>query len=114
MVNTKAVIFDLDDTLISEKHYIRSGYQHISGILSGKLGKEEEELYQLLNKLLTESSQNVFNRLLDKLEINYTKSEIIYLVEEYRNHAPNITFFNEVLPCLDTLKKNGIDRKSVV
>ncbi|WP_391207666.1 HAD family hydrolase [Psychrobacillus sp. L4] len=112
MVKAKAVIFDLDDTLISEKQYIISGYQHVSKILSGKLEKDEIELYELLIKLLSDSSENVFNRLLDKFEFKYTKNTILNLVQEYRNHLPNINFFYDVLPCLDILKskemKTGI------
>ena len=29
----KAVVFDLDDTLISEKEYIKSGYRHIAEVV---------------------------------------------------------------------------------
>lgn len=108
MVKAKAIIFDLDDTLISENQYIKSGYQHISKILSGILDKDEIELYELLIKLLSESSQNVFNRLLDNIEFKYTKNTILYLVQEYRNHLPNIEFFHDVLPCLDILKNKEI------
>jgi len=104
----KAVIFDLDDTLISEKQYIESGYRHISKVLSQRLNKREDELYQLLLKLLEESPANVFNRLFDKLDITYTKDNIIELVNEYRNHFPNIEFFPDVLPCLKKLRERGI------
>lgn len=104
----KAVIFDLDDTLISERKYIESGYLHISKLLSSKLDMDEKEIYSLLIELFNESSKNVFNRLLDKFEINYTRNNIMELVEEYRNHFPNINFFDDVLPCIKNLKKNGI------
>ena len=50
----KAVVFDLDDTLISEKKYIESGYQHISKLLSNRFNKDEQELYQLLTRLFYE------------------------------------------------------------
>lgn len=108
MVKAKAVLFDLDDTLISEKEYIKSGYKHISKILGRKLDKDEKELYELLLKLLGESSQNVFNRLLEKFEFNYTRNDILYFVEEYRNHLPKIVFFDDVLPFLDILKNKEI------
>ncbi|QPC47652.1 HAD family hydrolase [Mangrovibacillus cuniculi] len=104
----KAVIFDLDDTLISEKEYIESGYRHISKILSERFSKDERTLYQLLLELLNDSSKNVFNRLLDRLEIVYTKENILELVEEYRNHNPDISFFDDVLPCLEQLKNKKI------
>lgn len=104
----KAVIFDLDDTLISEKKYIESGYQYISKLLSNRYAKDEKALFELLIKLFNDSPQKVFNRLLDKLDIVYTQNHIIELVEEYRNHFPCINFFNDVLPCLDFLKSNKI------
>ncbi|WP_051291629.1 HAD family hydrolase [Fictibacillus gelatini] len=104
----KAVIFDLDDTLISEKKYIESGYRHISKLLSIRLDKDEIELNELLTELFNQSPTNVFNRLLDKLGISYTKNEILELVEEYRNHFPSIDFFDDVSPCLKVLKEKGL------
>ena len=45
----KAVIFDLDDTLVSENDYIKSGYRHVSGLLAERYGvnlsKTKSELY---------------------------------------------------------------------
>ncbi|MFF2588511.1 HAD family hydrolase [Peribacillus butanolivorans] len=104
----RAVVFDLDDTLISEKKYIKSGYQYISKILSDRYDKDAHELYKLLFKLFNVSSQNVFNRILDKMEISYTKNDIMEMVEEYRGHLPDIEFFDDVLPCLKELKKKNI------
>lgn len=104
----KAVIFDLDDTLISEKQYIDSGYHHIAKILSIRLNKPEEDLYTLLDELYNESSKNVFNRLYDKLGIFCSTDTIMKLVSEYRNHIPNIGFYDDVLPCLRTLKSRKI------
>jgi putative hydrolase of the HAD superfamily len=104
----KAIIFDLDDTLISEKQYIESGFRHIAKLLSDRYDKKEIELYKVLNKLFINSPKNVFNRLFETFEIPYTKKQIIELVEEYRNHVPNIDFYNDVLPCLDVLKNKKI------
>ncbi|PQD96169.1 haloacid dehalogenase [Pradoshia eiseniae] len=104
----KAVIFDLDDTLISERKYIESGYRHISKLLSSKLEKNEFDLYELLIKLFSQSPKNVFNRLFDTLNKPYTKSDILELVEEYRNHIPLIEFYIDVLPCLEMLKEKGL------
>jgi len=104
----KAVIFDLDDTLISEKNYIESGYLHISTLLSNRMNKDQQELNQILHELFNETPKNVFNRLFDKLEVIYTNNNIIELVEEYRTHLPTIHFFDDVIPCLEDLKKNRI------
>ncbi|MYL56030.1 HAD-IA family hydrolase [Virgibacillus halodenitrificans] len=104
----KAVIFDLDDTLISEKEYIESGYRHISKILSNKLNIGEKIIYKLLFELLSINSKNVLNRLLDRIGVSYTNEDILGLVTEYRAHHPNISFFNDVIPILEHLKKNNI------
>ena len=47
----KAVIFDLDDTLISEKQYIRGGYNYIANLLNRR--------YQL-------KGTNIFNSLMNR------------------------------------------------
>lgn len=108
MIQKKAVVFDLDDTLISERQYIQSGFKHISKLLSTRLDKSEFELYNLLTKLFEESSEMVFNRLLDTFQCNYSKDEILELVNEYRTHKPLINFFDDVLPCIKYLKSKGI------
>jgi putative hydrolase of the HAD superfamily len=104
----KAVVFDLDDTLISERHYIESGYHHISALLSKRLGKNENDLYQLLLALFIEEPRFVFNRLLDRLGVSYSKDTILELVEEYRQHVPVIEYYADVVPCVTDLKKKGI------
>lgn len=104
----KAVVFDLDDTLISENQYIKSGYHHIAKFLSKRLNKDKEELYQVLLQLLHESPNNVFDRLFDKLEVSYMKHTVMELVEKYRSHFPAIEFYDDVLPCLEALKRKGI------
>jgi len=104
----KSVIFDLDDTLISEEKYIESGYRYISKLLSRRTDKNEIQLYQLLIALFKENPKYVFNRLFDMSGISYSKSDILELVEQYRNHLPTIEFFDDVLPFLKELKKRGI------
>jgi putative hydrolase of the HAD superfamily len=104
----KAVIFDLDDTLISERKYIESGYQYISTLLSDRYKMNENEIYQLLFELLNESPKNVFNRFFDNFSIPYTRDTIIDLVEQFRSHKPNISFFDDVIPCLNFLEKQNV------
>lgn len=104
----KAVIFDLDDTLISERQYIESGFRHIAKILSSRLGKDEEIAFQLLLQLLGENPKNVFNRFLDKIGVSCSEKFIRELVEEYRSHVPTIDLFDDVLLCLEFLRKKEI------
>ena len=66
-----ALIFDLDDTLISERQYIESGYQHIAGVLNDMYRLDSKVVYLDLISLFEKSPKNVFNRLLDKYGIEY-------------------------------------------
>lgn len=103
----KAVIFDLDDTLVSEKKYIESGFCHVARILSKKLGITAERIFNELMDLSNENSKKVFNRFLFRHKINYTEDIIMHLVEEYQNHLPKIEFYDDVLPCLEYLRRKG-------
>ena len=73
-MSTKAVIFDLDDTLISEMEYVRSGYaavaealaggdKSLAGMLNGQ-SYTAAELKKRFLSLAEESSKEVFNRFL--------------------------------------------------
>lgn len=104
----RAVIFDLDDTLISEEEYIKSGFTHISNLLKIQTGKDSAYLFNELMSLYKADPKNVFNRLYDKLQVSYTESQVIDLVKEYRSHKPLIKYYDDVTPCLNILKANGI------
>ncbi|MEH7214271.1 HAD-IA family hydrolase [Priestia megaterium] len=101
----KAIIFDLDDTLISERKYIESGYKHIASLLNTQGIGKQDDIYNMLSNLFEESPVNVFNRFFESLNLSYTASDIRNLVNEYRNHFPIINFFDDVIPCLNELKK---------
>lgn len=114
----KVVLFDLDDTLISEDDYIKSGYACVAKVMKNKYRisqektTETEQSVELLAKQLYElyaaDSKNVFNRMLDSLGIEYLREDIMELVEVYRNHIPAIEFFDDVMPLVEKLKKKGI------
>lgn len=104
----KAVVFDLDDTLISEKEYIKSGYRHIARIIEDKFSMDKNQVFDDLMNLFNVSPLNIFNRLCDEYQIEYSKEMILDLVMEYRGHFPDIQFYNDVLPCLVGLKRSGV------
>lgn len=100
----KAVLFDLDDTLISERQYIKSGFFHIAGIVSERHKIPIKKITIDLMDLFDECPKNVFNRLLDLYKIKYTTGAILDLVDKYRNHLPEIQFYDDVIPCIQHLK----------
>lgn len=104
----KAVIFDLDDTLISEYDYIMSGFNYVAEMLAKKYHSSASYIYEILIRLFKDNSKNVFNRLLDKLNIAYSNKDILSLVKEYRGHIPNISFYDDVMPLIDYLKVKNI------
>ena len=103
----KAVVFDLDDTLISEKDYIRSGFKVVSRDVSNRYSLNEDEVFNRMIKLFEESSKEVFNRLLNSFSIQYSKEEILRLIRVYREHTPDIKFFDDVIPTISELKSKG-------
>ena len=104
----KAVIFDLDDTLISEKEYVKSGFREVAINISKKYNLDIDKVYELLLDTFEESSKNVFNRALDELNISYEIDDIKKLVEIYRGHKPEIKLYDDAKYILDTLYKKGI------
>jgi len=97
----EAIIFDLDDTLYSEKDYVRNGFQAVADRLS-----QVEDVYEKLwasflkgkpaiDEVLHES--NIYS---DKL-----KKEC---VEAYRFHKPSLQLYPEIKNILVDLRKKGI------
>ena len=104
----KAVIFDLDDTLISEYEYIRSGFNIVAEVLSEKYQLLQEDVFFKLMSLFQESPKNVFNRLLDLYQIDYTTEEIKELIASYRHHLPNISLYEDAKFILNELSEKSL------
>ena len=104
----KAVIFDLDDTLISEYEFVASGYRFASKMLTERLGHTAEEIEERLFELSRETYSNAFNRLFDSYGVSYTEEELKDLISAYRNHPAGTRFYSDVEETLAALKERGI------
>jgi len=104
----KAVIFDLDDTLISERQYIASGFRHVANSLNAYIKFDADRIFIELMNLFEQNPKNVFNRILEQFQVNYSDDLIRNLVDEHRTHEPNIQFYDDVIPCTEFLKLNSI------
>ena len=93
----KGVIFDLDDTLYSEKEYVRSGYKAVSEYLDGKY---EEKLWRLF-----EEGKQAIDELLKELGREDEKAEVLKV---YRSHKPDIHLYPGVAEMIAVLKDRGI------
>ncbi|GHV31719.1 haloacid dehalogenase [Synergistales bacterium] len=96
---TRAVIFDLDDTLYPELGYIKSGFRAAAEYL-GKGNIFDELMY-----LFGEDRLNVFDRLIEKKGLKVTAQE---LHSVYVAHTPEIELFPDVKDCLENLKSKHI------
>lgn len=93
----KGVIFDLDDTLYSEKEYVKSGYKAVSDYLGGGY---EEKLWNFF-----EEGKPAIDELLNELDREKEKAEVLKV---YRSHKPSIRLYPGVAEMVEELKAKGI------
>jgi putative hydrolase of the HAD superfamily len=86
LVERTVVVFDLDDTLYRESDFVRSGMQHVMGVVA-TLGMADGNEMQKLFECCGDAS-NFLDRLCNEFKFNEEqKHELVWL---YRNHLPNI------------------------
>lgn len=88
---TKTIILDLDDTLYSEKSYLKSAYKYIATMVSNN----PNSLYKVMLEKY-EQEKDVFDYL--ETEFNVSKSA---LLNYYRFHKPNIELYDNVIRFLE-------------
>lgn len=107
----RAVIFDMDDTLISEKEYVKSGYMAVAkdmaSAYSSQISSAQECFVRLLD-CFSKGSRQVFNEVLRSYKLADSKEEVSKWITCYRCHTPEIQFYDDVLPCLAMLRSHGI------
>ena len=92
----KGVIFDLDDTLYSEKEYVRSGFRAVSQYLGGEY---EEKLYRLF-----EAGKPAIDELLTELDREDEKEAALHA---YRTNIPDLHLYDGALELIERLKADG-------
>ena len=100
----KTIIFDLDNTLYSEKTYVQSGFKAVARYLSDKYDCNFNKLFsKLMNIFNRDGRGKVFDKLLNDLNFNEEISTLVYI---YRYHFPDIFLYPESILLLDNLKNN--------
>lgn len=94
----KGVIFDLDDTLYSEKEYVRSGYKKIAEFL----GREDavDKMWEYF-----EIGMPAIDAYLEEIREIDKKEKCLDI---YRNHMPSITLYETMKNEILELKAKGI------
>ncbi|GAB6616564.1 MULTISPECIES: HAD family hydrolase [Bacillus] len=90
----KAIVFDMDDTLYKEKDYVVSGFKAVDDWIKEK--HKKTEFYDIAMRLFNSGERKqVFNKTLEKLNIDYDEKLIGNLIEQYRCHKPDIQLLEE-------------------
>ena len=96
--NIKGVIFDLDDTLYSEKDYVRSGFNAVAQFLGNE--KYEDELWRYFS-----CGKQAINELLKDIDAIEELQECLNI---YREHKPNIFLYDGAITLIKKLRDRGI------
>ena len=97
----KAVIFDLDDTLYSEKEYVKSGYKVVSKDLS-----EIPDAYEKLWNAFLEGKK-AFDTVLSVAGL--LRPELLKkCIDTYHSHKPDIHLYDTVYGVFDFLRRKGV------
>lgn len=97
----KAVVFDLDDTLYSEKEYVRSGYRAVAQSMP-QIADMEAKLWAAF-----EAGQPAIDAVL-KAEGLYTEETAAACLTAYRHHVPEIHLYEGVVEVFAALRQRGI------
>lgn len=97
----KAVVFDLDDTLYSEKEYVRSGYKAVAAYLSD-VENAQEKLWDAFLK-----NESAIDYVLQAEGI-YTEELKNQCLSIYRAHHPDIRLYDGAVKLLEDLRAKGI------
>src|SRR5689334_11476625 len=96
----KALVFDLDDTLFPEHEFVRSGFEAVAEWL-----EQRKSIAGFLEAAMAEFNAGtrgtIFNAVLKSIGASGKEELIPKMVEVYRNHAPKIRLFGDVVPMLD-------------
>ena len=100
-----AVVFDLDDTLYSERNYVFSGFQAVSVYLNKTTGYDAVVVYERLTAAFVRNVRGcTFNIVLDELGLVPNEEQIRDLVEVYRSHMPVLGLYPDAKCTIERLR----------
>lgn len=88
----EAVVFDLDDTLIFERDYVRSGFLHVARNVANADVASDDAFAFLWDAFSRGERGDLFDRLLAYFPSLADTHSVPQLVDQYRTHAPDLSF----------------------
>lgn len=103
MLETKAYVFDLDDTLYCEHDYVRSGFWAVAHVLAELASSDVKYIYDMLvHEWKMNGRGKVFDTVCERLCI---QANIPSLVCTYRYHKPSISLYQDAKKLLFHLRQ---------
>jgi putative hydrolase of the HAD superfamily len=100
----EAVIFDLDDTLYSERAYAFSGFAAVAAAFEDVLGDPAEAAARMKALFDTEHRPRVFNALLAERGRPEDDELVARMIQAYRRHIPRIELYPDADAALRRLR----------
>lgn len=104
MPASKAIVFDLDDTLYPERAYAFSGFAAVAEAFRDRLGNPKVSEANMRRLFDTLHRSRVFDALLEELSAEVEPELIQQMIQTYRTHTPSITLHTDADRCLKQLK----------
>jgi putative hydrolase of the HAD superfamily len=103
----EVIVFDLDDTLFEEKDFVLSGFAAVAADIAKTVATKKQFVFNyLLEQFYKKGRGKIFNAALRQFGLIDTPDEITRLVQLYRQHPADITFYPGVKSLLKRLHKN--------
>jgi putative hydrolase of the HAD superfamily len=96
----RVIVFDLDDTLYPERHYVRSGFMAVSLYMNKVWGIPD--FFQLTwERYIRGERKKIFDRAIRECGISDSAELIGSLVHIYRSHMPDIILYQDAVWALE-------------
>ena len=107
MINYKAIIFDLDDTLYDEEAYVHGAFAHTADCISDRFKYcNKDALYKRMLELLSADGRGkIFDEIIKEFKLPLSVSEVVSM---YRNTLPKLSLYEDAAVFLDILSKTEI------
>jgi putative hydrolase of the HAD superfamily len=110
-VTTKAVLFDLDDTLYAERQFVDGGFRTVAAFLTGRVGgsADARALHRRLWELHERDGRGrLFDTLLAELDVPADQDLVLACLLVYRTHDPRLEPLPGAVATLDALHAAGL------
>ena len=104
MAASRAIVFDLDDTLYPERQFAFSGYRAVAGAFADRL-RASFDLVAYMRELFDSPDRGrVFNVVVDRAGADNAESLVAEMIATFRSHKPQISLHSDADAALTRLR----------